>query len=98
MFKITRQIRYCPLILIACRDKQPKRKSLEILSIFLSLTIEKNNLRQLGFKKKKKRERKKRKEKKRKKKRKKKKALQVQRLSTYKEAIKSTVHHISCHI
>ena len=33
MLKITRQIRYGPFILIAW-DKQPKRKSLEILSIF----------------------------------------------------------------
>ena len=51
MLKITRQIRYCPLILIAW-DKQPKRKS---------LTIEKNNLRQLRLKKKKRRRRRKRK-------------------------------------
>ena len=51
MLKITRQIRYCPLILIAW-DKQPKRKWLEILSILWSLTIEKNNLRQLRLKKK----------------------------------------------
>ena len=71
MFKITRQIRYCPLILIACRDKQPKRKSREILSIFLSLTIEKNNLRQLRLKKKKKERKKERKETKKKEKKKK---------------------------